>query len=247
MKKQYINISIILGAVFIIGILLGNIILFQIQENKVSIDFETQTESMMYLNKSLPIKHFLCSGATTTNDGEFINIILNEETTHANKENNIIVETTTKTEYITENEEVVTEEEITKKESIIKADHYACPIDEIYFTTPVREYTAEQRELLAKMLYCEARGSSWDGQVATCSAIINHIEYNRGDFGVLDKSNHFDPAPYYRSKTPNQMQYDVVDYVLSGHLIANVKYFRMSYYHSFGTPMFAIDGEYYSR
>lgn len=147
-------------------------------------------------------------------------------------------------------DENITEPETTKPPTpqyIIKAQHYAVPAEEIYFTWPVREYTEEQKTLLAKMLYCEARGCSWDGQVATCSAIINHIEYNKGDFSVLDKSNHFSPASFYRYKTPNQMQYDVVNYVLNGHLIANVKYFRMSYYHNFGTPMFAIDGEYFSK
>ena len=97
------------------------------------------------------------------------------------------------------------------------------------------------------MLYCEAGGQGWDCQVATCSAIINHIEYNNGDFSVLDKSNHFSPASYYRYKTPTETNWQVVDYVLSGHLIADVKFFQMGSYHSFGTPMFAIEGEYYSK
>ena len=130
---------------------------------------------------------------------------------------------------------------------IIKAQHYAVPAEEIYFTWPVREYTEEEKTLLAKMLYCEAGGEGWDCQVATLSGIINHIEHNNGNFGVLDKGNHFSPASYYRYKTPTKMNWEVLDYVLAGHLIADVKYFQLYAYHSFGTPMFKVGGVYFSR
>lgn len=130
---------------------------------------------------------------------------------------------------------------------IIKAQHYAVPAEEIYFTWPVREYTEEEKTLLAKMLYCEAGGEGWDCQVATLSGIINHIEHNNGNFGVLDKGNHFSPASYYRYKTPTKMNWEVLDYVLAGHLIADVKYFQLYGYHSFGTPMFKVGGVYFSR
>lgn len=234
MKKQYINLITTLSIIFIVGILVGKIIVPHFQESKVPIEITTESaESVLYLAQPKFVRHFLYEGEISANDGRFVEIVLYEEPIY-DYEDNVVSED-------------VTGDEAEEVNCIINADHYACSVDEIYFTNPIREYTEEQRELLAKMLYCEARGSSWDGQVATCSAIINHIENNRGDFGVLDKQNHFDPAPYYRYETPNQMQYDVVDYVLSGHLIANVKYFRMSYYHNFGTPMFAIDGEYYSR
>lgn len=147
-------------------------------------------------------------------------------------------------------DENTTEPETTKPPTpqyIIKAQHYAVPAEEIYFTWLVREYTEEQKTLLAKMLYCEAGGEGWDCQVATLSGIINHIEHNNGNFGVLDKGNHFSPASYYRYKTPTKMNWEVLDYVLNGHLIADVKYFQLYGYHSFGTPMFKVDGVYFSR
>ena len=264
MKKQYINVSAVLSFVFVMGILLGNIIASRIQENKVSIELETQTESMMYLNKPLPVKHFLYEGAIITNDGEFINIILNEDITHTNKENNIVtnkpsIKVESTTEHIiettqtnesssTDNEETsVTIEETTKIEPIINADSYRCSLDDIYYTHPVREYTEEQKELIAKMLFCEANITGWDCQVVTCSAIINFIEHYGGDFSVLDNVYKFEPAPYYRYKTPSKMNWQVVDYVLSGHLIADVKYFQLYGYHNFGTPMFKIDGVYFSK
>lgn len=261
MKKQYINVSAVLSFVYVMGILLGNIVASRIQENKVSIEPETQTESMMYLNKPLSVKHFLYEGAIVTNDGEFINAILNEETTHTNKENNIVSSkpsikaesTTTHTietdeTSSTDNEETsVTIEETTKIEPIINADSYRCSTDDIYYTYPVREYTEEQKELIAKMLFCEANTTGWDCQVVTCSAIINFIEHYGGDFSVLDNVYKFEPAPYYRYKTPSETNWKVLDYVLNGHLIADVKYFQLYDYHNFGTPMFKIDGVYFSK
>lgn len=140
-----------------------------------------------------------------------------------------------------------TEENNAGTEPIINVDHYSCDLSEIYCTSPVRDYTEEQKELIAKMLYCEAGGTGWDCQVATCSAIINLIEYNNGDFSILDKTNVFTPAYFYRGVTPMQTQYDVLNYVLSGGLIADIKYFRTDYYHSFGASMFAIDNVYFSK
>ena len=36
----------------------------------------------------------------------------------------------------------------------------------------------EEEEILAKLLWCEARNQSWEGQVYTCSAILNYCERN---------------------------------------------------------------------
>ena len=279
MKKQYINISVIFAIVFAIGMLLSNTI--DTQNNKISIEFTTQAEPMMYLKQPQAIKNFLYESATVTSGDKLLEFTTNEETTFFQEENidepifvpttkeEVVTETTTKKEIIEEEiatEELTTEEiSITEDETcseettteleetttvaklIINADSYRCSLDDIYYTSPVREYTSEQKELIAKMLYCEAGGESWDCQVATCSAIINFIEHYGGNFAVLDNSNKFDPASYYRYKTPTKMNWQVVDYVLSGHLITNIKYFRINHYHYFGTPMFSVDNVYFSK
>ena len=268
MKKQYRNAIAIIGVMLIIGILLGNIIITNIQNSKISIEPTTQAKSVVYLEKPIVIKHFTDEGAIISSGGRFLDHISTEIVTHPQLHNSagptvvptqteeIIPETSTKKEVATEElttkkkvdtEETTTEESTTAPELIINVDSYVCDANEIYYTVPVRKYTENQKELIAKMLYCEARGESWDGQVATCSAIINHIEYNDGDFSVLDKTNHFSPASYYRYRTPNQMQYDVLEYVLSGHLIADIKYFQMDYYHDFATPMFVVGVHYFSK
>lgn len=182
----------------------------------------------------------------TTEDVEFET---NENPTETDDENAVeeVEPEETETE-ITEDEKNNEEaEDATEPEVVIDADHYSCDLSDIYYTSPVREYTEWQKELIAKMLYCESGSTSWDCQVATCSAIINLIEHYGGDFSILDKPNVFTPATFYRGVTPMQTQYDVLDYVLSDHLIANIKYFRTSYYHSFGTPMFAIDNVHFSK
>lgn len=280
MKKQRINVVAIIAVVFIIGILLGNIIVANIQDNKISIEFTTQAEPMMYLKQPPAIKNFLCEGATVTSGDKLLEFTTNEETTFFQEENidepifvpttkeEIVIETTTKEEVVedeTTTEELTTEEisitedetcseettteyeETTVVKPIINADSYRCFLDDVYCVSPVREYTSEQKELIAKMLYCEAGGEGWDCQVATCSAIINFIEHYGGNFSVLDNGNKFSPASYYRYKTPTKMNWQVLDYVLSGHLIANIKYFQLYSYHNFGTPMFMIDGVYFSR
>ena len=275
MKKQCINVVAIIGVVFIIGVLLGNIIISHAQDNKISIEPTTQTEPMMYLERPLPIQHFLYNNATLTGEGKFVSIVLNEETTYTKKENHVVVKPSIKVESTTESttieettieetnttenesetnedsttdsEETTTIEETTAPQYIVKAQHYAVPAEEIYYTSPIREYTEEQKTLIAKMLYCEAGGEGWDCQVTTCSAIINFIEHYGGNFSVLDNGNKFSPASYYRYKTPTKMNWEVLDYVLSGHLIANVKYFQLYDYHSFGTPMLKINGVYFSR
>ena len=274
MKKQCINVVPIIGLMFLIGVLLTSVIISRAQHNKISIEQTTQAKSIIHLEKPMAIKHFTEEGATISNGGKFVEPIEHTTVAYPEKHNSggsIVTPTTTikeesttvkeiekeetntikaddsSKESPTEPEEDSTQEDVPVAETIINIDSYVCSLDEIYYVWPIREYTSEEKELIAKMLYCESRGDSWDGQVATCSAIINHIEYYGGSFSILNNSVSFEPAPYYMYETPNQMQYDVLDYVLSGHLIADIKYFRTDYYHDFGTPMFVAGEHYFSK
>ena len=106
----------------------------------------------------------------------------------------------------------------------------------------------EEEEILAKLLWCEARGMSWEGQVYTCSAILNYCEYQ----GIsIEEASHnpqmFEPAPYVDSATPTPTQYEVIYYVLDGGRIPDICYFRTDHYHSFGTPVCEVDGHYFSK
>ena len=118
-------------------------------------------------------------------------------------------------------------------------------VSNLYFVNTETTYTEAEKKQLAQVLLCESGGSSWEAQVLTMSAILNHCDRG-GGLHVLDEINHFAVAPYYRSKTPTSMQYEIVDYVLSGHRVANLNYFRSGHYHDFGTRMLSIDNTYFS-
>ena len=196
---------------------------------------KTETEKPILLNSAPVVSKPIVVPSLETTTEEITDERIEEDTSIAGDPS---VEETTEVESTTQ---------APTPQYIIKAQHYAVPAEEVYFTWPVREYTEEEKTLLAKMLYCEAGGEGWDCQVVTCSAIINFIEHYDGNFSVLDNGNKFSPASYYRYKTPTKMNWKVLDYVLAGHLIADVKYFQLYAYHSFGTPMFKVDGVHFSR
>lgn len=105
----------------------------------------------------------------------------------------------------------------------------------------------ENKEFLAKLLYAEAGSMSWEGQVFVCSAILNLCDSREI---TIDEAGHtegmFSVAPYVDSVTPMLMQYDVIDYVLSGGRISYIKYFQCGWYHNFGTPVCYIENVYFS-
>lgn len=115
-------------------------------------------------------------------------------------------------------------------------------------TTENKKKYTNERDILAKLLYCESGSTSWDCQVYTCSAILNLSDYTeRSISSMASDINTFSVAPWVWSTTPTQTQYDVIDYVLSGGRISDVKYFRTDFYHNFGIPVTNIDNVYFSK
>ena len=106
----------------------------------------------------------------------------------------------------------------------------------------------DERDFLAKLLYCEAGSTSWECQVYTCSAILNLSDYNKMSIWDMGHNyNIFAVAYIVDDAVPTQTQYDVIDYVLSGGRIPEICYFRTDYYHSFGTPVCNIVPHYFSK
>ena len=114
---------------------------------------------------------------------------------------------------------------------------------------PTGEVTyTDERDFLAKLLYCEAGGTSWECQVYTCSAILNLADRNQMSIWDIGHNyNMFAVAYIVDDAVPTQTQYNVIDYVLSGGRIPEICYFRCDYYHPFGTPVCAIDNQYFSK
>lgn len=103
-------------------------------------------------------------------------------------------------------------------------------------------------EILAKLLYCEAGNMTWEGQVYTCSAILNlSDEINKSINTMAHEVSLFSVASYVDNAEPTEMQYEVIDYVLKGGRIPEICYFRTDYYHNFGTPVCQVGAHYFSK
>lgn len=106
----------------------------------------------------------------------------------------------------------------------------------------------EEEEILAKLLLCEAGNQSWEGQVYTCSAILNYCERNNTSiWDAAHNINAFEPAPYVDDAEPTAMQYEVIYYVLNGGRIPDICWFRTGHYHDFGTPVAKVGDHYFSK
>lgn len=119
-------------------------------------------------------------------------------------------------------------------------------------TTRSADIRLDDRELLARLLYTEARGESIECQRAVVSVVVNRL--NSGYWGstyksVIEAQGQFDLGRKLENVTPNQTQYEVVDYVLNNGITipSDVIYFRAGYYHSWATDYCQIDNTYFSK
>lgn len=120
---------------------------------------------------------------------------------------------------------------------------------EISFQTIFTDATNLDIDFLAKLLYAESGSASWDCQVWCCSAILNLSDYLGRSVEELGHDyDAFSVAYYVDNITPSSRMYEVIDFVLNGNRIADVKYFRLYNPHSFGRYMdVCIDGVYFSK
>jgi hypothetical protein len=104
------------------------------------------------------------------------------------------------------------------------------------------------KEFLAKLLHEEAGSMGWTGQVYVCSAILNFCDVECVSlWRAGHNSNMFSVASYVDYARPDQMQYDVIDYVINGGRVYGVTYFRTRHYHNFGTPTCRVENVYFSH
>ena len=99
------------------------------------------------------------------------------------------------------------------------------------------EICSSDRELIAKLLYHEGRGESFECQCAIVSVIVNRL--NSGIWGntfvdVIYAKNQFEPVLNGKlsNTKPLQQQYDAVDYVIENGVTVPewVQYFRAEYH-----------------
>lgn len=116
----------------------------------------------------------------------------------------------------------------------------------------VYNVTSVEREMLARLLYREARGESLECQKAIISVVINR--WQNGGYGdnlhdVIYAENQFSPASSLWKTTPGEEQYEVVDYILryGCTLPGYVTHFRADKHHSWSgyKEYTVIDGTYF--
>ena len=90
------------------------------------------------------------------------------------------------------------------------------------------------REYLARIVYLEARGECFDGQVAVCEVVLNRLLCDAFPDTVTDvlyQPGQFSPAHLLSSTTPGEEQYRAVAEAIDGRsvlLSENVVYFAMA-------------------
>lgn len=109
------------------------------------------------------------------------------------------------------------------------------------------EITEEDRELLARIVYLEARGQSFSGQRAVVEVVLNRVLDSRFPdtvYEVLYAPGQFTPAKSIASTTPTETQYEVVDCVINETPITteNTVYFATS---ALTKNVFAKIGDHY--
>ena len=74
-------------------------------------------------------------------------------------------------------------------------------------------------ELLARLVYLEARGEPYDGQVAVAEVVLNRVVSDRFPDTVEEviyQTGQFTPASYLESTTPGEEQYEAVADAVDG-------------------------------
>jgi spore germination cell wall hydrolase CwlJ-like protein len=128
-----------------------------------------------------------------------------------------------------EPEVIIQEVEVVKEIEVIKE----VPIE----VEPTYAYnvTSEEREMLARLVYLEANAENLDCQKAIVSTVMNRLENGRWGDSVKDviyAEKQFSPAHLIGSTTPNNTNYEAVDYVLKNGstLPSYIMFFRADYH-----------------
>lgn len=130
--------------------------------------------------------------------------------------------------------------------------HHNKYIKEYVEPTPYFFVTSVEREMLARLLWTEARGESVECQRAIVSVVMNRVrsdDFPNSIEEVIKQKNgtipQFDLGNALGNVTPNEIQYEAVDYVIwNGVTMPDwVCYFRANRHHAWNnyTPYMQID------
>ena len=92
-------------------------------------------------------------------------------------------------------------------------------LDTSYTRYPGINLTAEERELMASVIWVEAQGESAEGQQAVAEVILNRLysdRYPNTLRNVIYAENQFRSVPYLKDAEPTQAQYQAIDRAIYG-------------------------------
>ena len=73
------------------------------------------------------------------------------------------------------------------------------------------EFTEDDVKMLANLIYCEARGESYDGKLAVASVVVNHVlssKFPNSMAGVIYQKNQFAPVTSTKNSFVEALAYD---------------------------------------
>ena len=128
----------------------------------------------------------------------------------------------------------------------------AAPETEAVIGGYVIPVTKSDIDMIAKIVYLEARGESYSGQVAVAEVVINRVlssNFPNTVSGVIYQRGQFSPAKRIPYTTATQTQYDATYAALTGNGVLNnrrVVYFSMgrsngTYYTTIGCHVFGCE------
>lgn len=96
---------------------------------------------------------------------------------------------------------------------------YAEDKPEVECRYPELELTLEEQNLLAKMVWVEARGEPFEGQQAVAEVVLNRLvsgNYQDSVAGVIYAENQFRSAGFLEEAEPVNIQYEAIERALEG-------------------------------
>lgn len=148
-----------------------------------------------------------------------------------------------------ETTEEIVEEFVEVEEEPVEAIEKVVVADEPEEDVESYDYDLSDIDLLARITYLEAGGTSYECQCAVASVVVNRA--NRGGkslYDVIYAPGQFTPAYLVSSTTPTQSCINAATQVLSSGVTipSNVIYFRAGYYFDWAEPYTNMDNVYFS-
>lgn len=113
---------------------------------------------------------------------------------------------------------------------------------------PEIHLTVVEKEILARVIWVEARGESAEGQQAVAEVVLNRMaseDYPNNLLSVIYANKQFDSVPYLGDAEPTQTQYDAIERALNGPYVLPMKVMSFASYRTGDELWGQIGGHYF--